>query len=474
MQGPRFNPENEPNEWGLAETVLTRVLADRQQQLQNMEVRHPLPFQEGVVVPHAPGTVSVRIYVATRDGKHLLVDDRAELACMQSSLNVICEIVEAEYVNLDPAAIAKRNSVNATVACPSECKGEMLYMLGQDCKRRPKVDYVAFIDDDIKANVSDLLRSAHLAKQAGINLYQLCLSNDSEAVWPQLKQQQGIEGDALWEQVRIVEIMAPVIAWQELENGLLDVLSTFKSGFGWDSYLVPCLMDLFPDFRCGLYLRSSMEHKRKVNTNNQTIFSNKRTALEEEDMLRASIALTISEKSFCGRADFLALMLEKLERPCKLTISMASALQSSSKRYWMHQDAVNELHVLENKIKELKQDKKDLEATIAAMTDRYWEMEERSNQISDQFKELNIQFTETQRKSYERLQKAIAKRNEMSMKLGNEILRCREQALIYLEEIEAIKTSRTWIAGKWVLWPAKTLWRLINKAKDLIKSLKAP
>jgi hypothetical protein len=70
--------------------------------------------------------------------------------------------------------------------------------------------------------------------------------------------------------------MGPVIAQREIDRGLLAVLAPFRSGFGWDAYLLPLLGDLFPDFRPGLYLGARMRHARPLRTDPQRRFTYQR------------------------------------------------------------------------------------------------------------------------------------------------------------------------------------------------------
>jgi hypothetical protein len=242
----------------------------------------------------------------------------------------------------------------------------MLFMLGQDSKTRPAVDYVAFLDDDINVSASALLKGATAAAQRNSPLFQLQLSHDSHAVWPQLKQPNGEHGPigegftGKWADIDFVEIMAPIVAQAELERGLLDVLEPFKSGFGWDFYLVPVLSELYEDFRPGLFTGACMRHIRPVMTSNETFFSNGLTAIQEEELLRAGLLrCLLRDGPFPDRETFLRRLHRELMANDPKLLAIAAGLRSSTERQWharFLESKLNQLHQrLEHQQLEMKQ-----------------------------------------------------------------------------------------------------------------------
>lgn len=297
----------------------------------------------------------LRIYVASRQGCHALIDDRQRLSAGQRQR---LEVIEAEYsateLNTLPATSNRR------LSCRSECKGEMLYLLGQDNHQRSPVDYVAFLDDDIEVRTSDLLQATELAARKACPIFQLQLSHDSHAVWPQLKQLQDLEGPEaagppqLWDAINFVEVMAPVIAQRELEAGLLEMLAPFKSGFGWDFYLLPVLQQLYSDFQPGLYRGACMRHQRPVQTAGNTRFNNGLTASQEEELLRATLLQTLlSDPVGLERQAFLKRLNGVVLRMGLVEQALASGLADHTERQWrcrsleqQHLQLQNQLQVL--------------------------------------------------------------------------------------------------------------------------------
>jgi hypothetical protein len=312
------------------------VLGDRQRH----ELRlTPTPTPAGEAFQPAQKLPTLRIYVATRLGEAALIDDRPQLGNGDGER---VEVIQAEYAGTaTETPLAVGHGPNPRLMCRSECKGDMLYQLGQDNQRRQPMDYVAFLDDDIEVSVSDLLRATELAARKGCAIFQLQLSSDSPAVWPQLKQRQGPGAPTgaghpeLWDQINFVEVMAPVIAQRELDAGLLNVLAPFKSGFGWDFYLLPVLQLLYPDFQPGLFRGACMRHLRAVRTEGNSRFSHGLTASQEEELLRAGILLCLLEQPLpMDRGVFLGRLANRLERLGPVEQALASALASHTDRQW--------------------------------------------------------------------------------------------------------------------------------------------
>lgn len=311
--------------------VIERVLGDRDFHLSRI-----INLCEGTSSTYTPVLEAprLRVYVATRHGICLLNDDRSE---MPPSRSCLVEIVKAEFA--DSALSA--GSSDDRILCHSECKGEMLYHLGQDNRRRSRVEYVAFLDDDLELKVSDLLSATAQASDRGYSVFQLQLSTDSHAVWPIFKE---IDSQTAWSRIGFVEIMAPVISQRELDFGLLDVLKPFKSGFGWDFYLLPVLADLFEDFKLGIYRGAKMRHSRPVTTSNETTFSNGMNALQEEELIRSALVLAlVRSESFCNRYDFLLTLQELLESNTPALVGVASGLHSLTTRYWFSRELETQL-----------------------------------------------------------------------------------------------------------------------------------
>lgn len=130
--------------------------------------------------------------------------------------------------------------------------------------------------------------------------------------------------------------MGPVIAQRELDRGLLSVLAPFRSGFGWDAYLLPLLGELFPDFRPGVFLGACMRHHRPLRTDPHRCFSNGLTPPQEEDLLRAAMLLTLLQpRAIESRSLFLAELQRQLhgEAP-EVLQGLGAALHSVTQRYW--------------------------------------------------------------------------------------------------------------------------------------------
>lgn len=324
--------------------LIRRLVGDRQ--LHQERITTPGPFCD---VPgqaqRGAGCVSprLRIYVACSRGVHGLVDDRASL---DPGRGHWVDIVEAEYA--DPAAVTAMDRLAGRVACPSECKGQMMHLLAEDNRVRPPVDYVAFLDDDLELRVSDLVAGAEEAMARSCSIFQLQLTHDSHAIWdvlraeapsadsPPLEPTDPALPVGSWAELPFVEVMGPVIAQREIDRGLLAVLAPFRSGFGWDAYLLPLLADLFPDFRPGLYLGARMRHARPLRTDPQRRFSNGLTPPQEEDMLRAALLLTLlTPRVLESRGLFLAELQRQLNGVApEILQGLTDALHSVSQRYW--------------------------------------------------------------------------------------------------------------------------------------------
>lgn len=332
--------------------LIRRLVGDREQHQALITTRGHCSDGPGEA-QRAAGRVfpRVRIYVACSRGMHGLVDDRDTL---EPERKRRVDIVEAEYA--DPTAITAEDRLAGRVPCPSECKGQMMHLLAEDNRIRPPVDYVAFLDDDLELRVSDLLAGAEEAMARGCSIFQLQLTHDSHAVWDVLKAKAPLGENpsveiadpaapvACWSELPFVEVMGPVIAQREIDRGLLAVLAPFRSGFGWDAYLLPLLGELFPDFRPGIYLGSRMRHVRPLRTDPQRRFSNGLTPPQEEDMLRAALLLTLlTPRVLESRGLFLAELQRQLNGATpELLHGLTDALHSVSQRYWQckHLEAV--------------------------------------------------------------------------------------------------------------------------------------
>ncbi|MCF8132035.1 MAG: hypothetical protein K9J72_02785 [Synechococcus sp. Tobar2m-G35] len=318
--------------------LIRRLVGDRQYHQELITVLRPCPAGPGQAL-RAAGRVSprLRIYVASNRGDHGLVDDRDTLDPEQQRQ---VDIIEAEYA--DPSAVTAEDRLAGRVPCPSECKGQMMHLLAEDNRRRHPVDYVAFLDDDLELRVSDLLAGSEEAMARSCSVFQLQLTHDSHAIWDVLKAAApGVEpedpGDKVpWAELPFVEVMGPVIAQRELDRGLLSVLAPFRSGFGWDAYLLPLLGELFPDFRPGVFLGACMRHHRPLRTDPHRCFSNGLTPPQEEDLLRAAMLLTLLQpRAIESRSLFLAELQRQLhgEAP-EVLQGLGAALHSVTQRYW--------------------------------------------------------------------------------------------------------------------------------------------
>jgi hypothetical protein len=327
--------------------LIRRLVGDREHHQALITTRGHCPDGPGEA-QRAAGRISprVRIYVACSRGVHGLVDDRDTL---EPERERRVDIVEAEYA--DPAAVTAEDRLAGRVPCPSECKGQMMHLLAEDNRLRAPVDYVAFLDDDLELRVSDLLAGAEEAMARSCSIFQLQLTHDSHAVWDVLKAEAPSPespdpGDPVspWLELPFVEVMGPVIAQREIDRGLLAVLAPFRSGFGWDAYLLPLLGELFPDFRPGIYLGARMRHVRPLRTDPHRRFSNGLTPPQEEDMLRAALLLTLlTPRVLESRGLFLAELQRQLNGAApELLHGLADALHSVSLRYWQcrHLEAV--------------------------------------------------------------------------------------------------------------------------------------
>jgi hypothetical protein len=317
-------------------SAIERVLGDRQRHEERIQLR---PGSERQSFHAIERPLKLRIYVATANGCCAFQDDR-EL--IPGFLHDHIEVVEAEYLARTPVTFANLPPTdNPRVSCPSECKGEMLYLLGKDSRIRPAVDYVAFLDDDIEVTASSLLHAAAAAAQRNCPLFQLQLTHDSHAAWPLLKQRKSPDQPAgsgfpeIWSDISFVEIMAPLVAQAELEMGLLDVLEPFKSGYGWDCYLVPVLAMLYEDFRPGLYRGACMRHTRPVSTHNDSLFSHGLTAVQEEELLRAGLLRCMLQDSpLPDRETLLQRLHDELMANDPKLQAIAAGLRSSTDRQW--------------------------------------------------------------------------------------------------------------------------------------------
>ena len=313
--------------------AIERILGDRQRHEAQLL---PRPTSEQCSFLRLDQPPRLRIYVASREGVYAFIDDRAQLP---AAVRGHVEVVVAEYkaVSAEAMAALPPNPL-PRVACASECKGEMLFKLGQDNQQRPRVDYVAFLDDDVEAKASDLLRACGIAARRGCPIFQLQLSRDSHAVWSALMQHQEPEGAGppeTWSAIEFVEIMAPVIAQTELDAGLLEVLAPFKSGFGWDSYLLPVLSQLYDDFQPGLFRGACMRHQRPVQTQGNTRFSHGLTACQEEELLRAGLLQCLLQESPVNdRAELLRQLATILHSQDAIQRALASGLAFHTDRQW--------------------------------------------------------------------------------------------------------------------------------------------
>jgi hypothetical protein len=437
------------------EGALEWVLGDRQRQETRINslpsgdsplLRQRMWLHDGAGgASSADAGVTLRVYVATRHGTKQLIDDRQDISASRAQR---IEIVEAEYAATDltppMGASAVTAAMDQRILCHSACKGEMLYLLAQDNKQRSRRDYVAFVDDDVAVRVSGLLAGAEQASMRGCPIFQLQLSHDSYAVWPQLKQRKQADqrvpaGFAeQWSWLPFVEIMAPVIAQRELDLGLLDLLEPFKSGFGWDFYLIPCLTDLYDDFRPGLFRGATMEHRRAINTNNQTTFSNGLTALQEEELIRAGLALTLIELNTYhgqGRAQFLGQLSKTLgmlqnETGSEALRGVASALLSVTQRYWLCRQ-------LEEQNISLLEEQSRLQQSL----------EQQEQHLSDVVAEL-----ETRSANF-RSERASLEQQIRGVEDDQQTLLC---------QIDAMHKSVTWKLGRLCLSPIRFLRRLLS------------
>lgn len=314
--------------------LIRRLVGDRQHHQDLITVLRPCPVATG---PALRVTPRLRVYVACSRGNHGLVDDRDAL---DPERRCKVDIIEAEYV--DPAAVTPEDRLAGRVPCPSECKGQMMHLLAEDNRGRFPVDYVAFLDDDLELKVSDLLAASEEAMARSCSVFQLQLTHDSPAVWDVLKAAApGVEpadpgAQVPWAELPFVEVMGPVIAQREIDRGLLAVLAPFRSGFGWDAYLLPLLGELFPDFRPGVYLGAHMRHGRPLRTDPHRCFSNGLTPPEEEDLLRAALLLTLLQPRVTeSRSLFLAELQHQLaDATADVLRGLGAALHSQTLRYW--------------------------------------------------------------------------------------------------------------------------------------------
>jgi len=350
--------------------AVERVLGDRQRHELQLDP-HPTGVHEAYApLAHPP---RLRIYVASHQGCHALIDDRDQLSADQRQR---LEVIEAEYGTNEPNSLPAPS--NPRLHCRSECKGEMLLLLGQDNRQRSPVDYVAFLDDDIEVRSSHLLQATELAARKACPIFQLQLSADSHAIWAQLKQTQRPETPEaagppqLWDAISFVEVMAPVIAQPELDAGLLEVMAPFKSGFGWDFYLLPVLQQLFSDFQPGLYRGACMRHQRPVQTAGTTRFSHGLTASQEEELLRAALLQTLlsnplglERHAFLQRLKAVLLQLGPVEQ------ALASGLADHTERQWRCRSLEQQHRQLQDQLQQLEtahqQERERLEAALDAV-----------------------------------------------------------------------------------------------------------
>ena len=336
--------------------LIRRLVGDRQLHQELITTPGPCSDAPGLAQRGAGGVAPrLRIYVACSRGVHGLVDDRDTLDPEREHR---VDIIEAEYA--DPAGVTAADRLAGRVACASECKGQMMHLLAEDNRVRPPVDYVAFLDDDLELRVSDLVAGAREALARSCSIFQLQLTHDSHAIWDVLRAEApsaetpSVDSTdrsvpvAGWAELPFVEVMGPVIAQREIDRGLLAVLAPFRSGFGWDAYLLPLLGELFPDFRPGVYLGARMRHARPLRTDPQRRFSNGLTPPQEEDMLRAALLLTLlTPRVLDSRGLFLAELQHQLDGAApELLRGLTDALHSVSQRYWQcrHLEAVWEEH----------------------------------------------------------------------------------------------------------------------------------
>lgn len=425
MQAAHRSPDPDSR---LAEAI-DWVLGDRQRQETRMQ---SLPSGDGPAL--GPGTAtSLRIYVAARAGSYHLIDDRSG---MPAEAAARVDLIEADYTSPRDGETTTASHGLERILCASECKGEMLYLLAQDNKQRRRCDYVAFIDDDVEVRVSELLAGAEQAQQRHCPIFQLQLSHDSHAVWPQLKQRPQHDKHVpsgfaeTWSELRFVEIMAPVIAQAELDLGLLDLLAPLKSGFGWDFYLLPCLNDLYDDFQPGLYRGAVMRHRRPVNTGNATQFSNGLTAQQEEELIRASLILSLVEL----RQEALQQRGALLQRIGRTLLSLqtahcsglvngfASGLLSITKRYWLCRDLEQQCQGLLEEQRRLQRELEQRDSVIQQQDEKQQLLLGQLLQRQDELERIGHQLAEAQLGVIERDQWITTMRQSATWKLGRLVL----------------------------------------------------
>lgn len=435
------------------EVAIERVLGDRQRHEARIMTRPGADRQSFNPISRDP---KLRIYVATAHGSYAFRDDRDELT---GSARERIDVVEAEYLERTPEGLAELPlGPNPRVISPSECKGEMLFRLGQDNRTRPAVDYVAFLDDDIEVSASALLQGATAAVQRNCPVFQLQLSHDSHAVWPLLKQRHGPDAPIgagfpeMWTDIDFVEIMAPVVAQAELDRGLLEVLAPFKSGFGWDFYLLPVLAELYDDFRPGLFRGGCMRHIRPVQTRGDTLFSHGLSALQEEELLRAGLLQCLfRDGPLPDRAIFLRQLYDVLTTNTHKHQAIAGALASTTERHWRSRGLESQWHQLLLQHREQQH----------ALEESHRQHDTTRHQLEEAHREqerLILMHCNEQ----EALQQLVHKLQQQQLEV-EQTLECYEQEVTgYRRYVADIKRSYTWRIGRLVLSPVVWSIRLIQ------------
>jgi len=407
---------------------------------------------------------SLRIYVACKRGRHALIDDRSSLTAAEQQR---IEVVEAEFAATSPEALAGLPAgANPRISCGSECKGEMLHRLDADNQRRAAMDYVAFLDDDIAVSISDLVRGTEAAARRSCMIFQLQLSQDSHAVWPLLKERREAEDPPgtgfpeLWSDLDFVEIMAPVIAQSELDRGLLRLLAPFKSGFGWDFYLLPVLKLLYSDFRPGLYRGASMRHERPVQTSNTTRFSHGLTAVQEEELIRAGLLMRLLDGSAqLERSAWLGRLHDTWTEGSEQLRCVASALNSISERHWLARSLEHQVRAQQQRLKaqdeqlalhnsDLEARQADIERLIVVHRDEQIAMRAQVAHVDGR----NCELHETLQRSQAELQRSQA-----------ELQRCHAEINGYASFVRDLKRSATWRLGRLLLKPFSVLKSLVKR-----------
>jgi hypothetical protein len=440
------------------EVAIERVLGDRQRHEAWIMAKPGADRHSFNPISRDP---KLRIYVASAHGCYAFCDDRDQLTC---SARERIDVVEAEYLERTPEALLKLPlTTNPRVISQSECKGEMLFRLGQDNRTRPAVDYVAFLDDDIEVSASVLLQGATAAAQRNCPVFQLQLSHDSHAVWPLLKQRHGSDAPIgagfpeMWTDIDFVEIMAPVVAQTELDRGLLEVLAPFKSGFGWDFYLLPVLAELYDDFRPGLFRGGSMRHIRPVQTRGDTLFSHGLSALQEEELLRAGLLQCLfKDGPLPDRAIFLRQLYDVLTTNTQKHQAIAGALASTTERHWRSRGLESQWHQL-----------------LQQHRDQQHALEESRRQIDSTRQQLEDAHRQQEglilmhRDEQEALQQLVHHLQQQKLEVEKTLERCELEVTSYSRYIANIRRSYTWRIGRMVLspvlWPKRLIQALCSR-----------